>query len=163
ADRVRAGVMRHGCVWVRGLVPPARAAELRAAIDRAFAAREAVLARRANADDRAWYSPVERVPKDASRHWVRLGQGLLTADSPPAFYAFMDLVRALGIDRLVADYLGERPALSIEKCALRRADASLHASTWHQDGAFLGTGIRTLDVWLALSPCGRDAPGLDVI
>ena len=163
AAHVREGIQRHGCLWVRGLVPPERAVRLRSAIDHAFVAREAVLARRASADDRAWYSPVERVPKDASRHWVRLGQGLLAADSPPAFFEVMDLVRTLGIDRLVADYLGERPALSVEKCALRRADASLHPSTWHQDGAFLGLGIRTLDVWLALSPCGRDAPGLDVI
>ena len=46
---------------------------------------------------------------------------------------------------------------------LRRADASLHASTWHQDGAFLGEGIRTVDAWFALSRCGRDAPGLEVI
>jgi len=46
---------------------------------------------------------------------------------------------------------------------LRRADASLHQSTWHQDGAFLGEGIRTLDIWFALSRCGRDAPGLELI
>src|SRR5438477_48088 len=80
--------------------------------------------------------------------------------------AFAELVRSRTPGPavpVVAAYLGERPALSVEKCALRRADASLHPSTWHQDGAFLGLGIRTLDVWLALSPCGRDAPGLDVI
>ena len=53
AAHVREGIQRHGCLWVRGLVPPERAARLRSAIDHAFAAREAVLARRASADDRA--------------------------------------------------------------------------------------------------------------
>jgi hypothetical protein len=36
-------------------------------------------------------------------------------------------------------------------------------AAWHQDGAFLGKPIRTLNVWLALSPAGRDSPGLDVL
>ncbi len=34
---------------------------------------------------------------------------------------------------------------------------------WHQDGAFLGEGIRALNVWIALTPCGRDSPGLDLL
>ena len=32
---------------------------------------------------------------------------------------------------------------------------------WHQDGAFLGADIRTVNCWLGLSDCGDDAPGLD--
>src|SRR6202012_2201968 len=35
-------------------------------------------------------------------------------------------------------------------------------TSWHQDGAFLGEGIRTVNVWLTLSDCGEDAPGLDI-
>ena len=163
ADALRAGILRHGCLLVRGLVPRARVERLRAAIDRAFAACDATLARREIPERRAWYDPVERVPKDASRAWVRAGQGVLTADSPRAFFEFMETVSALRLDSLATAYLGERPALSVEKCVLRRADASLHESTWHQDGAFLGEGIRTLDVWFALSRCGRDAPGLELI
>ncbi len=160
---LRAGIERHGCVWVRGLLPPLRVDRLRDAIDRAFAAREAVLAGRRTPETAAWYDPVERVPKDASRHWVRAGQGLLTADSPRAFFELMETLRAVRLDRLISAYLGERPALSVEKGTLRRADATLHRSTWHQDGAFLGAGIRTVNAWLALSRCGRDAPGLDVV
>jgi hypothetical protein len=154
---------RHGCVLVRGLVPPARAARLRDAIDRAFDACEATIAGRATSETTVWYDPVERVPKDASRTWVRAGKGVLAADSPRAFFEFLETVYAIGLDRLITGYLGERPALSVEKTTLRRADASLHQSTWHQDGAFLGTDIRTVDAWFALSRCGRDAPGLDVV
>jgi hypothetical protein len=157
------GILRHGCLLVRGLVPPARVARLRDAIDRAFDACDATLARRATPSTAAWYDPVERVPKNASRTWVRAGQGVLAADSPRAFFELMETVRELGLDRLIAGYFGERPALSIEKTVLRRADARLHESAWHQDGAFLGRGIRTVDTWVALSSCGRDAPGLELM
>jgi len=34
---------------------------------------------------------------------------------------------------------------------------------WHQDGAFLGDDIRTVNVWLTLTHCGDTAPGLDVV
>jgi hypothetical protein len=50
----------------------------------------------------------------------------------------------------------------MNKTTLRRVP--LDTSTdWHQDGAFLGDGIRTVDVWLSLSSCGVDAPGLDIV
>jgi hypothetical protein len=160
---LRRAILRNGCLLVRGLVDPMRVARLRDAIDRAFEAREARLDRRATAATAVWYDPVERVPKDASRTWVRLGQAVLAADSPRAFFEFLETVREIGLDRIITGYFGERPALSIEKTTLRRADSSLHQSAWHQDGAFLGMNIRTVDAWIALSPCGREAPGLDVI
>jgi hypothetical protein len=34
---------------------------------------------------------------------------------------------------------------------------------WHQDGAFLGRGVRALDLWITLTSSGRDAPGLEVL
>ena len=34
---------------------------------------------------------------------------------------------------------------------------------WHQDGAFLGRETRTINVWLACSTCGIDAPSLDLV
>jgi hypothetical protein len=36
------------------------------------------------------------------------------------------------------------------------------SGAWHQDGKFLGQ-VRALNLWLALSDCGRDAPGLDLV
>jgi hypothetical protein len=163
AAALHRGILRDGCVLVRGLVRPGRVARLRDAIDRAFEARDLTLAGAATPETATWYDPVERVPKDASRTWVHAGQGVLAADSPRAFFEFLETVREIGLDRLIADYLGERPVLSVEKTTLRRADASLYRSAWHQDGAFLGTDIRTVDAWFALSRCGRDAPGLDVV
>jgi hypothetical protein len=63
---------------------------------------------------------------------------------------------------VIAGYLGERPALAVDKCTLRKVP--LDTSTdWHQDGAFLGSGIRTVNLWVALTRCGEDAPGLDIV
>src|SRR5262249_36766139 len=46
---LRLAILRNGCLLVRGLVAPTQTARLRDAIDRAFEAREATLARRATA------------------------------------------------------------------------------------------------------------------
>ena len=52
--------------------------------------------------------------------------------------------------------------LSANKCTLRRVPLTSNTD-WHQDGAFLGRGIRALNVWVALTHCGVDAPGMDLL
>ena len=95
------------------------------------------------------------------RKWVRASGSAWTADSPRMLFEVLDLFDRIGIRALIEDFLGERPALSANKGTLRRVPVLTNAS-WHQDGAFLGTDVRTINVWLALSHCGRDAPGLDI-
>jgi hypothetical protein len=68
-----------------------------------------------------------------------------------------------GVPDLVAAHLGEWPALSVKKATLRRVTKEKSNAAWHQDGAFMGTDIRTVNLWLALSHCGDDAPGLDIL
>src|SRR5262249_49641709 len=36
------------------------------------------------------------------------------------------------------------------------------AGAWHQDGKFMGD-VRALNLWLSLSHCGDEAPGLDIV
>jgi hypothetical protein len=164
AGIVRNGILRHGCILVRGLVSPLRVARLRCAIDQAFAAYDSAQAGQPTAEAMGWFDPLDGVPDgEEKRRWGRLAESVLTADSPRAFYEFLETVHEIGLDALITAYMGERPALSAEKCSLRRVDASLQHAIWHQDGAFLGKGIRTVDAWFALSRCGRDAPGMDLI
>jgi hypothetical protein len=66
-----------------------------------------------------------------------------------------------GLRETIGGYLGERPAVSVQKCTLRKAEPSANGS-WHQDGTFMGT-VRSLNVWLSLSHCGDDAPGMDLV
>lgn len=164
ATALKTGVLRHGHLLVRGLVPAAQVARLRDATDRAFAARQAIDATGPTPDTAAWYDPLDAVPDgDTDRSVVRTLQGLFTADSPRALFEFFEIVQGLGLTRLVESYFGERPAVSLKKCTLRRIDREVRLSGWHQDGAFLGQGIRSLNMWTAVSACGRDTPGIEVM
>jgi Phytanoyl-CoA dioxygenase (PhyH) len=164
---LRAGILRHGHLLVRGLVSRARVARLRDGIDQAFRAQELISGLGITPETAPWYDELEGIPDgEAHRLMVRASHGLLAADSPRALFDFLETVRDVGLGDMIAAYLGERPALSAMKCTLRRADARdwrIRLSNWHQDGSFLGHGIRTLSAWFALSRCGRDAPGMDLI
>jgi len=159
---LRRGICRHGCVWARGMVPRGRLERLTETIDRAFEGqRQWHLVGRAVPPD---FEPFEALSGGLElRAWVRGGLGVLAADSPRALYEFLETIHELRIAELIGSHLGERVALSAEKTTLRRVDASPVGAYWHQDGAFLGTGVRTVNAWFALSTCGRDAPGLDVM
>jgi hypothetical protein len=158
AGSVRGAVLEHGCLLVRGAVDPYRAHAKATAIDIAFAAQ-------GSETTSAWWSPLvvdDTGSATLGRKWVRGGGGVLLADSPRFMFELLDLYRALGLHAIVSDYLGSRPVLSANKCTLRNVAATSNGD-WHQDGAFLGTGIRAINMWLTLTPCGVDAPGLDLV
>jgi len=163
-DRLRTAILEHGCLLVPGLASPAEADELAAGIDRAFEVRDDLAAGRLGQTS-AWYHRLELDKTSAQtlgRRWVEGGSAVLTADSPHMLAELFAFFGRTGIKQVLTDYLGERPILSANKCTLRRVP--IDASTeWHQDGAFLGQGIRAVNVWLALSDCGVDAPGLDLV
>jgi hypothetical protein len=152
-------------VLLRGLIPPERAAALARGIDRALGAFDGC---EASGSESAppWYVPF--APANAGnlasrrRSWVRASGGLWTADSPRMLFELTELVEDTGIAALIEAYFGERPALSANKCTLRRVPIDTNTN-WHQDGAFLGRHVRSLNLWLALSPCGVDASGLDIV
>jgi hypothetical protein len=155
-------------VLVRGLIPPERATELAAGIDAALAAFDDAAAAEGPpaADEDGWYAPFKPQPGDyrtgGQRGWVRASGAVWTADSPRMLFDLLEVVDETGIGALITDYLGERPALSANKCTLRRVPLTT-STGWHQDGAFLGTEVRTMNLWLSLAHCGQDAPGLDVV
>lgn len=163
-DALRAGVLRHGALIVRGLLREDRVDALVDDIDRAFAACDAYAAGAPVEETTPWY-----VPFDAGgdliarvRKWVRGGGGVLTAESPRSAFDILDAFDEIGLGEILTDYLGERPALSARKWTLRKVPVDT-STNWHQDGAFLGPDLRSINVWLALSRCGDDAPGLDVV
>jgi hypothetical protein len=80
------------------------------------------------------------------------------ADSPANTAMILDLLTSRGVIKAVADHLGERPCFSLQKSTLRQVEAVLAPPGWHQDGAFLGADVRTINVWSALTPCGGDRP-----
>ncbi len=100
---------------------------------------------------------------EGKRTSVREGGGAWTADSPRTLFDLTEIFDEVGLTSVVTGYLGERPALSVSKGTLRRVPLDTLNAEWHQDGAFLGKPIRTLNVWLALSQAGVDSPGLDLL
>ncbi len=162
AGAVSAGLQEGGCLLVRGLVDEQRITELVASIDRAFDARDSA---EGESED-GWFEPLAlgggAYNLERQRQWVTSAGGVWTADSPRITFALIDLFREIGLLDVAEDYLGERPSASVNKWTLRRVSPGGDAD-WHQDGAFLGEDIRALNVWLALTDCGVDAPGMDVI
>ncbi len=170
---LRAAILRSGCLLIRGLVDPDEAARLRVEIDRAYDARGA---HQEDPGSGAGYfqefQPDGQFDLAFERALLLGSAGLWVADSPRMMAEVLDLFDRIGLTRLATEYLGERPAISVNKSLLRKVkptqiedtDGSKERSpsAWHQDGAFLGD-VRALNVWLSLSRCGDVAPGLDIV
>jgi Phytanoyl-CoA dioxygenase (PhyH) len=162
ASLIRAGILRHGCLLVRGLVSRDRAEAMAAQIERAFAQRERHDAgRRTEPGYYEEFTPDPGVGEPVVRGWIKQGGGLLAADAPALHFEMMELFEAARLRRLVSDYLGEPALISAHKTTLRKADPTVPGA-WHQDGFFMGA-VRSLNLWLSLSRCGDEAPGLDLL
>jgi hypothetical protein len=164
-EALRSGWARSGCLLVRGLVPPDRAAQLIGGIDSALAAFDACDA--GESFDPGWYTarPIrDRIGSGPAIHRINRGIGALwTVFSPRMVCMLFDAIEALGVGQLMTEFLGERPFLSANKCTLRRVPPADLFTGWHQDGAFLGDRIGSVNVWMSLTPCGVDSPGLDLV
>jgi hypothetical protein len=159
--RLRAAILRDGCMIVRGLVAPEAATRLGSEIEHAFCERER---HHAGEDwDRSYYEElrVDGPLRTPPRAWVEGGGGLLVADSPRLSRSLIDLLEAAGVPALAAGYLNEAVALSVNKTTFRKVAPTV-SGAWHQDGSFMGA-VRSLNVWLSLSHCGVDSPGLDIV
>ena len=160
-ELLRAAILRDGCLLVRGLVDRDDALSLAEGIDRAFAERVA----RASGESKTvdYYEEFQPEPPFvvSEREWVEEGGGVLAADSPRLMSEMLGTFEKAGLQRLIAGYLGEPPAVSAQKCTLRKAEPQI-AGAWHQDGRFL-PDVRAMNVWLSLSRCGDEAPGLDIV
>lgn len=162
-------IQYHGCLLVRGLFSPELVERLVSDTDRTFRAREDFLAGAPVSRTRPWYVPFEVCPgspplTDKQREWNRACGAVWAADSPAALFDVLEGFAVTHIPEIVSEYLGEPAALSVNKCTLRRVTPE-SVGPWHQDGSFLGDGVRTVDVWVALTDCGGEAtaPGLAIV
>jgi hypothetical protein len=165
-DILGGAIVHHGSLLVRGLADRDEAEELGRGIDRVFEACDARNGGTPLEQTAPWFVPFK--PRDSyeltvgERWWTRNGGGVWTADSPRLLFQVLDLLERKGVRDVLSDYLGERPGVSLKKGTLRRVPVD-SGTDWHQDGAFLGPDIRSVNVWLTLTDCGEDAPGLDIV
>ena len=172
ARALREGILRHGCLLVRGLVDHARIEPLVEGINRAFDGYDAHERGAPASATAPWFVPFEPGAGEVvigrawdpliPRGWARDAGGVMTVDSPRTAFRTIEALDEARVGEVLGDYFGEPPALSVKKSTLRRTLPDSR-TWWHQDGAFLGADIRSVNVWLALSHCGDFAPGLDLI
>jgi hypothetical protein len=161
---VRAAILRDGFILVRGLVDRDDALRFGQQIDRAFEEREKFLEGQPAAD--GYYEEFlpgtpEYEEALSVRPWIRMGGGVLAVDSPMLSAQMVSLFKKANLLPLVEGYLGEKPLISLQKTTLRKAEPSVPGA-WHQDGSFMGD-VRALNLWLSLSRCGDESPGLDLV
>jgi Phytanoyl-CoA dioxygenase (PhyH) len=163
-EMIRGALLQNGCLLIRGVVPREVAESLAADIERAYEIRAAVHESRANGDANGWYEEFEPdAPyfSTVNREWIGDGGGLLAADSPVMHAKMLAAFSEAGLGDLIDAYLGEAAAISDQKCTLRKTPPSAGRG-WHQDGSFMGE-VKALNVWMALTHCGDDAPGMDIV
>ena len=155
---VRGGILEHGYVYVPGMISREDALRVADGIENAFATR-----RGGDPDPRLYeeFLPEKPYGPVAGRAWIEAGGGLLAADSPALNFDVVELFERIGLRKVIDQFLGEPATVSIQKTTLRKADPG-PAGGWHQDGSFMGE-TRALNVWVALSDCGVDAPGLEFV
>lgn len=159
---LRAAILDAGCLLVRGLMDEERALRLAGEIDHSFEVRTSL--KDGGNDPDGYYDELE--PESgfqvSERDWVEAGGGVLAADSPRMLFDMLDAFEQANLRHVIEDYLGEKPAISAQKCTLRKALPEIPGG-WHQDGRFMGDQIRALNVWLSLSRCGDIAPSMDIV
>ncbi len=162
-DVLGGGILHHGCVRVNGLLTETVVDRLREYIDQTFAAREHFASDSPPDPPSPWFVPFE--PGRQKSDGFGRGGFVRTVDVPRALFDLVDIFNDAGVTAAVTDYFHERPAMIANKWVLRKTETGKIGLDFHQDGAFLGAGIRTVDCWIALSHCGPGTgrPGIDLI
>ncbi len=171
-EKLRSGILDAGGLIVRGLMPPELVAGMREAVDNTLAARRDILTGTAanNADE--WYARSNKVAGGPVQFGSLGGKkysesgSAWSADSPRAAFEQIEFYKQIGLPQILQEYFNEDAVLSVKKWVLRRVKPNNgNKAGWHQDGRFLGDGIRTVNMWVSLSDCGGDAaaPGMDIV
>ena len=168
ATNVASGVFNHGSIIVRNMLTKDQVSLMRESIIKTYAQHDKAMAGAPETETAPWFVPFNPAPREGTevimgRDWFRQSGAELAADSPRGLFNLINCLQDAGITDMVTEYLGERPALSVRKTSLRQVPHNQTVTGWHQDGAFLGQGIRTVNVWIALTDCGVDAPSMDMV
>jgi hypothetical protein len=161
-EALRSGIFHHGCLKVRSLFDETRVNGLVDDIDHAFDAQQRRVDGAPVSETAPWYVPYEPF-SEPDREWARQASSVIAVDSPRGLFRIIEVFEEAGIGDLVAGFLGERPALLGIKWTLRRVPPDIRLADWHQDGSFMGADIRSLNLWVALTECGDDAPSMDIV
>lgn len=171
-DVLRESLAKHGALIVRNFYSEDSLQGLTEAADRVIDACEDP----ANKDQERshFYNPPENLRSimpngerelGNTRTFHRESGSAMCVEAPTVAEALLRLYESRGLKETIGEYLREPPCLTIKKWVLRRSKLPVAEAGWHQDGAFMGTDINSINMWLPLSVCGGDtgAPGMDLV
>lgn len=100
-----------------------------------------------------------------TRNFHRESGSAMCIEAPSVAESLLKLYEQYGLKELLTEYLGEKPCLSVKKWVLRRSKLPVAEAGWHQDGAFMGRHINSVNMWIPLNECGgtTGAPGMDLV
>lgn len=170
-DRLRSAVFMHGALIVRNLLSKASVDTLINAADKVV---DACADPSGVASANTYFNPprnLETIMPNKikelrnTRSFHRDSGSAMCVEAPSVAEALLGLYESLGLKELLHEYLGEPPCLSVKKWVLRRSLLPVAEAGWHQDGAFMGTNLNSINMWIPLNKCGGEtgAPGLDVV
>ena len=170
-DSLRAAISEHGALIVRDMFSKTPMDTLIKAADNVI---DACLDSGSTPAMNTYYNPPGNLKtimpkKDRelgnTRSFHRESGSAMCVEAPSVAEALLELYEAHGLKDLVGLYLGEPPCLSVKKWVLRRSKLPVAEAGWHQDGAFMGTNLNSLNMWIPLNECGgtTGAPSMDVV
>lgn len=173
AEVLKDAMKVHGGLIVRGLFSKKSLEGMNSVIDQVLSVCDQPRHERMKVSNK-YYNPPSNVasvmPKGvheltALRQFSAASGSALCVETPSVAEMLLKYYEAHGLKELVSDYLGEPACLSAKKWVLRRSIMDMEDAGWHQDGAFMGTEINTINLWIPLSECGghTGAPGMDVL
>jgi len=172
-ETLRSAMAHKGCLIVRGFLNTESITPLKASIDRVID--EDIAAARAQDEEpipTAFRNPPCNLPvylPEPDLTWARGfhrdNGSVMTVESASTAEALIDWYLSLNFRDLLEGYLGEPACLSALKWVLRRTKFPIAENGWHQDGAFMGKHINSLNMWMPLDHCGGEsgAPGMDIV
>jgi hypothetical protein len=170
---LRTAITEHGALLVRNMFSKVETDTLTEAIDRVLDAcasprelRIKLASTYFNPPDNLVSIMPNKVEELAHLRMFNSSAGAaMCVEAPSVAESLLELYEAHGLKKLIGEYLGEAPCLSVKKWVLRRNSPTRDEAGWHQDGAFMGTDINSLNMWIPLTECGGEsgAPGMDVV
>lgn len=171
ADQLRSAIACRGALIVRGLFKPQECEFLRDIIDHVVDACDVDQKPESTPRDIYWNPAtaladlITESTLGYSRGFHRDSGSAMCVEAASAAEQILGLYEDKGLKPLLSDYLGEEPCLSALKWVLRRTKLPVTRAGWHQDGAFMGSEINSINMWVPMDKCGgaTGAPGLDVV
>ena len=172
AEAVQSAMYHHGALIVRNLFSSLQTQEFCKDIDTVMdAGQEYFVATKKDenversADSRSAFTPAPlNVDLNAAAFMGNCG-AVATFLSPKVSHRLFERFDELGLRELLQAYFQDESCVSYYKSVLRRVEPLPNPADWHQDGAFMGKGIDSLNLWVALTDCGAgtNSPGMDLV